>query len=106
MEVPTVSWSAVLDELEPSAAIIDIEGGELDLLKTDTFGSIERLIVESHPALYGIPGMELLFNGLARHGFGYAAKASSGNVLGLERLPGSRPECPHGASSLRSTSRS
>ena len=104
VEVPTVSWSAVLDELKPSAAIIDIEGGELDLLEADSFGSIERLIVEAHPALYGIPGMKRLFDGLAQHGFGYAANGSSGSVLGLERSPTSHPECPHRASSLRSTS--
>ena len=94
VEVPTVSWRAVLDELKPSAAIIDIEGGELDLLDADTLGSIERLIVEAHPALYGIPGMKRLFDGLARHGFDYAANASSGRVLGLERSPTSLPTVP------------
>ena len=91
VDVPTVSWRAVLDELKPSAAIVDIEGGELDLLEADTFGSIERLIVEAHPALYGVPGMKRLFDGLARHGFGYVPNASSGTVLGLERSPTSLP---------------
>lgn len=86
-EVPTVSWRAVLDELKPSAAIVDIEGGELDLLEADTFGSIERLVVETHPALYGVSGMKRMFDGLVKHGFGYAGKAASGNVLALERYP-------------------
>jgi FkbM family methyltransferase len=84
-EVPAVSWRAVLDELKPSAAIIDIEGGELDLLEADTFGPIRRLIVEAHPALYGTSGMKRLFDGLVQHGFRYVAKATKGNVLALER---------------------
>ena len=50
------------------------------------FGSVQRLILEIHPALYGIPGMKRIFDGLVRHGFSCAAKAS-GNVLALERLP-------------------
>ena len=58
------------------------------------------------PGLVRIPGMKRLFDGLARHGFGYAANASSGSVLGLERSPTSLQPCPHGASSLRSPSRS
>ena len=87
VQVPTVSWRSILDELKPSAAIVDIEGGELELLEADEFGSIQRLIVEAHPALYGIPGMKRLFDALARHGFVYAEKGTGENVLALERSP-------------------
>lgn len=49
--------------------IMDIKGGEIDLLKTPNLGSIRAVVVETHTGAYGAAGIRALENDLARLGF-------------------------------------
>ena len=81
---PGLDWPTLLEDVRPTAVVMDIEGGELQLLETE-IGDIRRLIVEIHPAAYGLDGMARVCNALARHGLQLKAGLSSGDVLALER---------------------
>lgn len=85
VDVPVVRLRDVLDDVRPTAAVIDIEGGEIDVLEADDLLPIRRLVLEIHPALYGTPGMARTFAALRRHGFAYKTSASRDQVLALER---------------------
>jgi FkbM family methyltransferase len=89
VDVPVTSWSDVLDEIKPTVAIVDIEGGELDLLEAGDFDPVQRLVLETHPALYGTRGMKRLYAALAKHGFEYRSlyhvRGSTAPVIALER---------------------
>lgn len=85
VDVPVRSLASVLEEVAPTAAVIDIEGGEVGVLEASDLDPIRRLILEIHPALYGTSGMARVFAALARHGFDYRAEMSRANVLALER---------------------
>lgn len=86
VDVPTFAWADVIADVRPDALIMDIEGGELDLLTLCDPGPVRRMVVELHPALHGITGMSRIFRVLEHHGFNYKPGLSNGNVLALERL--------------------
>jgi FkbM family methyltransferase len=85
VDVPAFAWADVIADIQPDALMMDIEGGELDLIASCDPGPIKRMMVELHPAVYGVTGMSRIFQGLERHGFVYKSQLSHGSVLALER---------------------
>lgn len=67
--VGTDSWEAMRAELAPSVLIMDIEGGELDLLRHADLDGIRAVILEFHPDVYGKPGMQEAKKILTDQGF-------------------------------------
>ena len=43
------------------------------------------MLVELHPAVYGVVGLSRIYQGLERQGFSYKSRISYGSVLALER---------------------
>jgi FkbM family methyltransferase len=90
VDVPVAAWSAVLSEVAPTALVMDIEGGELDLITAGAFLTIERIVVELHPAVYGLAGLARISAALDQLGFAHTS-GSDGLVLALERRWPRRP---------------
>jgi hypothetical protein len=84
IEVPAASWPDVLAEIKPSLVVMDIEGGELDLLDSPHLnGSVERMLIELHPHRYGDAAAERMGTNLKRSGFTVLER--NGRVLALMR---------------------
>jgi len=57
VEVPTESLSEVCAALKPTVLVMDIEGGELDLLRHADLSGFRAVVLEFHPKAYGPDGM-------------------------------------------------
>jgi len=70
-----------LRERKPSVLVMDIEGGELDLLPTLDLSSCRALMIELHPRIYQLAGIDRCFATLQQKGFTYDAKNSRGGTV-------------------------
>ena len=84
--VPATSFQSRLKEWQPNFIMIDIEGGELDLLKNTLPPFVRKLMVEVHVEAYGLHGVKEVMDKLSVGGFAYVPHASSGKVLCYRRL--------------------
>lgn len=83
-QVPVVNGSEVLADVKPSFLICDIEGGEADLFKTlDLPYETKKLLVETHPRVIGVKGVDRLLADFYAQGFELGA--TSGDVWFLCR---------------------
>lgn len=57
VDVPTASFSALCEELNPTVILMDIEGGEIAFLEHADLSGIRAMVIEFHPNAYGIEGM-------------------------------------------------
>lgn len=69
VDVPALPLAEILSANRPDVLIMDIEGGEIELMKTPSLGSIRAIVVETHAGEYGDGGIQALENDLARLGF-------------------------------------
>lgn len=69
VEVSTDSWDDVVRDFKPTVLVMDIEGGELDLLRAADLTGIRAIILEFHPGVYGVKGMRQAKNILREQGF-------------------------------------
>lgn len=83
ISVPTVPWKEKISKLKPNFIIMDIEGGELDILKYEQYNFIKKYIIEFHPHIYGFEKTAELLRDL--QDIGFLIKFISGNTLGFSR---------------------
>ncbi|WP_299041064.1 FkbM family methyltransferase [uncultured Tateyamaria sp.] len=57
VDVPTVPYGRVINTFRPDVLIMDIEGGELDLLRHANLRGIRAIVIEFHPDAYGKEGV-------------------------------------------------
>lgn len=69
VHVRSLSFPEILEQHRPDVLIMDIEGGELDLLSAPSAGSIRAIVLETHPRVYGADGVRAVEANLARLGF-------------------------------------
>lgn len=69
VDVPVLPLADILRTHSPDILIMDIEGGEIDLLKAANLGSIRAVVMETHAKAYGAKGIRALENDLVRLGF-------------------------------------
>ncbi len=77
VRVPTRSFAEVCPELQPNVLIMDIEGGELELLRHMDLSGFRGVVLEFHPEAYGIGGMRECKNVLRDAGFTRTAEKST-----------------------------
>jgi len=70
VDVPTGDFSEVCEKVKPTVLIMDIEGGELDLLRYADLSGFRAIVLEFHPKQYGIEGMRECKRILRGAGFG------------------------------------
>jgi FkbM family methyltransferase len=67
--VPVRSFSAELERIDPSFLILDIEGGEFELLTNATFHNLRKIFVEFHPDVIGVQKCTAIVKHLKEAGF-------------------------------------
>lgn len=85
--VPTRAFGEVRAKIGPNLLIVDIEGGELELMRHVRLDGIERVLIELHPEVIGEEGCETVAVTLAEAGYAVApAIRGSDTVFGFERV--------------------
>jgi len=80
VEVKTADFNATCAALKPTVLVMDIEGGELDLLRHADLTPFRAIVVEFHPKTYGIGGMRACKTILREAGFGRVEQVSTRTV--------------------------
>ncbi len=83
--VPVLHWQTELDRIQPTYLLMDIEGGEIDLLEVFDHASVERMLIEFHPKITGEASIERIFEHLRSIGFQAARPHGGTNVWYFER---------------------
>lgn len=69
VDVATRDFNSVCAGLGPTVLVMDIEGGELDLLRDADLSPFRAIVVEFHPGVYGQAGMRACKAVLRQAGF-------------------------------------
>lgn len=69
VDVPTVDFETIRQELKPDILLIDIEGGEQAILEHANLDGIRGIVIEFHPKAYGVEGMRACKHILRTGGF-------------------------------------
>lgn len=83
--IPTASFAAVCDELRPDVLLMDIEGGELQILEHANLDGLRGIVIEFHPKAYQVAGMRACKDILRNAGFAPIREFSSRTVWVAER---------------------
>jgi len=85
IDIPVKSFQELLDRLQPTYLVIDIEGGEASLLNGQELKSVHCICMEVHPHYVGDEKIASLLIHLFNIGFFIDFHVSEGNVLFLSR---------------------
>lgn len=85
VDVATADFETVRADLKPDVMLIDIEGGELELLTHANLEGIRAIVIEFHPKAYEVSGMRQCKNILRDAGFAPVPDLSSRMVWVAER---------------------
>jgi FkbM family methyltransferase len=80
-ETPLVDLNALLKARQPTVIVIDIEGGELGIFDGVDLAGVRSVIMELHPRVYGLDGVNAVFTTLSDQGFTYDCKMSRGGTV-------------------------
>lgn len=80
IHVPTADFNALAADFRPTVLVIDIEGGELELLEHADLTGVRAIVIEFHPESYQIAGMKKCKNILRDAGFKPDADVSTRTV--------------------------
>lgn len=86
VKVPSFSINPVIRNLGPTFLIMDVEGGERDLIPVIDFSGIRKMIVELHPGRIGEDGINLVRRRITEAGFSVDVAVSEEKILFVEKL--------------------
>jgi FkbM family methyltransferase len=86
IQVPSFAINPVIRRLRPTFLIMDIEGGEQDLVPAIDFSGISKVIIELHPGTIGDKGVRRVRHCLTAAGFSVDAGLSEGKIIFLEKF--------------------
>jgi FkbM family methyltransferase len=69
VRVKTRNFKKVIDEIRPSCLVVDIEGGEGELIELSDFSSVREIVMELHPNVLGQERVDQLLKRLNDLGF-------------------------------------
>jgi FkbM family methyltransferase len=81
IDVPNFSFSAEIEDFNPTMIICDIEGGERDLFMNANLSGVKKIYVEVHQRVIGRKGMKRLFDAMSARDFHYDQWHSHGSVV-------------------------
>ncbi len=81
VSVPTIDLNSLMAEVAPTILVMDIEGGELELLDALDLRSVRAVIMEFHPRVYGQAGVSRIFDNLRIAGLAYDPMQSRGGTV-------------------------
>jgi FkbM family methyltransferase len=85
LKVPVKSFNQEIFRINPTLLIIDIEGGEYELVKYANFHNVRKLIIEVHAKIFGSQKFNYVINKLTEAGFEVNETLSGKEELFLER---------------------
>ncbi len=80
VSVPTARFEEMRKSFKPTVLLMDIEGGELELLRHANLEGLRAIVLEFHPEVYGKDGMRECKNILREAGFGRVNDVSTRTV--------------------------
>ena len=86
VSVPVADFDTTAAAFGATVLLMDIEGGELDLLRQIDLTRFRAVVLEFHPAVYGIDGMKECKRILRKAGFAQVTERSSRTVWTCERV--------------------
>jgi FkbM family methyltransferase len=86
VDVPALRLTALLDEVQPSIVLMDVEGAEVELCQERWPDSVRLLIMEIHTPRYSPREVKRIFDGLSAQGFTYMPWGTRGEVVTLQRV--------------------
>ena len=86
VSVPVADFDTRAAAFGATVLLMDIEGGELDLLRQIDLSRFRAVVLEFHPAVYGINGMKECKRILRKAGFAQVTERSSRTVWTCERV--------------------
>ncbi len=87
VQVRTCDFNLYCAGFQPDVLLIDIEGGEMELLNDADLSDIRAIVIEFHPDHYGIDGMRHCKRLLQMAGFTKLPEHCTRTVWTMERLP-------------------
>ncbi|NEQ37076.1 MAG: FkbM family methyltransferase [Okeania sp. SIO3I5] len=85
IQVPVKSFNEEVYKINPTFLILDIEGGEYDLLQFADFHTIKKIVIELHPHFFGQEKLDFVISRLKDAGFNVNKKLSFTKQLLLQR---------------------
>jgi FkbM family methyltransferase len=79
--VPARSFEQLRIAIKPTLLIVDIEGGELELVRHARFDDIDRVVIELHPDVIGEDGCESVVTALGEASFKVTPELSSSDAV-------------------------
>jgi len=86
VEVPTTNLDALLRAEAINLIVCDVEGAESMLFEDADLASVDRIFLELHDHVTGLSGVARLFATLARQGFVYDPRHSTGSVVLFQKV--------------------
>jgi FkbM family methyltransferase len=86
ISVPTKNVNSEIARINPSMLIIDIEGGEKDLVPIIDYSNVRKIILEVHPHVIGNHEVHKIVLKLIESGFMIKAGLSTDAVLFFEKV--------------------
>ena len=83
--VPQRPISEVIETLQPSFLVCDIEGAETTLLPNADLSCLRAAVVELHPQWTGQDGVQAVFDAFHKAGLTYFARTSHGKVVTFKK---------------------
>lgn len=83
--VPQKPFSEVVNTLQPTFLVCDIEGAERMLLPTADLSCLRAAVVELHPQWIGQDGVQEVFDAFNKAGLTYFARSSHGKVVTFKK---------------------
>jgi FkbM family methyltransferase len=78
IKTPRISLNERVRTLQTSFLIMDIEGGEIDVIETLEPGTLRKIAMELHPEVTGQEAIDGMFNRLSQHGFDCRWRSNAG----------------------------
>lgn len=85
LRVPVLPLNEVIRRIDPTVLVMDIEGGEAELLRFADLHRIERIVAEFHERMLGRTAIDTMITRLYGQGFRIVRAASTWEVALLER---------------------
>ena len=85
VDIEVDKFNSVVEELKPDVLVMDIEGGELELLRHANLSGFRSVVIEFHPKIYGVPAMRECKNYLRAAGLSPVGEFSTRLVWAATR---------------------
>lgn len=83
--IRATSLARVIADFRPTMIVCDIEGGEVDLFEHADLASIQKIMLELHPEVTGLPRIGTLFDAMSRNGLIYDLDHSRRKIVTFRR---------------------